>query len=149
MSVSFDSMTLKELTEIEVKVAEAKVKAKANEITAFKQECEILATKRGVDIAEIFGKLGRSKSPVLAKYQDPKSGKTWSGCGHAPRWSHGERSKYAIDGASTQPLKSETAKTLKGPRPAYRDPVSGKTWSGVGRAPFWVVGKDRSKFATG
>jgi DNA-binding protein H-NS len=28
----------------------------------------------------------------------------------------------------------------------YRDPVSGSTWSGRGRAPHWIVGKDREAF---
>ena len=103
--MSFDNLSLKELLEIEAKIAIAKVKAKANEITVFKQECEAMAAKRGVDIADIFGKIGRTKPPVPAKYQDR-------------------------------------------PRAAYRDPQSGKTWTGFGRAPFWIVGKDRAKFAT-
>lgn len=30
--------------------------------------------------------------------------------------------------------------------PKYRDPVSGKTWSGRGRAPKWIDGKDREQF---
>ena len=33
--------------------------------------------------------------------------------------------------------------------PKYRDPVSGATWSGRGRSPKWLDGKDRSKFAIG
>jgi DNA-binding protein H-NS len=28
----------------------------------------------------------------------------------------------------------------------YRDPVSGSTWCGRGRAPHWIVGKDREAF---
>ncbi|WP_029971930.1 H-NS family nucleoid-associated regulatory protein [Paraburkholderia graminis] len=28
----------------------------------------------------------------------------------------------------------------------YRDPVSGLTWSGRGRAPAWIAGKDRNEF---
>jgi DNA-binding protein H-NS len=28
----------------------------------------------------------------------------------------------------------------------YRDPVTGSTWSGRGRAPHWIVGKDRGEF---
>jgi DNA-binding protein H-NS len=31
--------------------------------------------------------------------------------------------------------------------PKYRDPVSGATWSGRGRSPKWLEGKDRSEFA--
>ncbi|KVH80154.1 H-NS histone [Burkholderia ubonensis] len=30
--------------------------------------------------------------------------------------------------------------------PKYRDPVTGATWSGRGRAPSWIVGRDRSAF---
>jgi DNA-binding protein H-NS len=30
--------------------------------------------------------------------------------------------------------------------PKYRDPVSGATWSGRGRAPAWIAGKDRTEF---
>ncbi|WP_080757261.1 H-NS family nucleoid-associated regulatory protein [Burkholderia gladioli] len=34
-----------------------------------------------------------------------------------------------------------------GPQPAkYRDPESGKTWTGRGKAPAWLAGKDRSAF---
>ena len=28
----------------------------------------------------------------------------------------------------------------------YRDPVTGATWSGRGKAPRWIEGKDRTKF---
>ncbi|WP_176307835.1 H-NS family nucleoid-associated regulatory protein [Burkholderia ambifaria] len=30
--------------------------------------------------------------------------------------------------------------------PKYRDPASGKTWSGKGREPAWLTGKDRAAF---
>ena len=30
--------------------------------------------------------------------------------------------------------------------PKYRDPVSGATWSGRGREPRWIAGKDRNDF---
>ncbi|ONC30514.1 H-NS histone [Burkholderia pseudomallei] len=29
----------------------------------------------------------------------------------------------------------------------YRDPLSGATWTGLGRPPAWIVGKDRAQFA--
>ncbi len=28
----------------------------------------------------------------------------------------------------------------------YRDPLSGATWSGRGKPPKWIVGKDRAEF---
>lgn len=30
--------------------------------------------------------------------------------------------------------------------PKYRDPQTGKTWSGRGRIPKWIEGKDRENF---
>jgi len=30
--------------------------------------------------------------------------------------------------------------------PRYRDPATGATWSGRGREPRWILGKDRSAF---
>ena len=29
----------------------------------------------------------------------------------------------------------------------YKDPISGATWTGRGKAPKWIDGKDRSQFA--
>jgi DNA-binding protein H-NS len=31
--------------------------------------------------------------------------------------------------------------------PKYKDPISGATWSGRGKAPKWIEGQDRSLFA--
>ncbi|MDP3622228.1 MAG: H-NS histone family protein [Polynucleobacter sp.] len=31
--------------------------------------------------------------------------------------------------------------------PKYRDPVTGETWTGRGKAPKWIEGKDRSVFS--
>lgn len=31
--------------------------------------------------------------------------------------------------------------------PRYRDPATGATWTGRGKAPLWIAGKDRSAFA--
>ncbi|MDR2990596.1 MAG: H-NS histone family protein [Burkholderiaceae bacterium] len=31
--------------------------------------------------------------------------------------------------------------------PKYRDPATGKTWTGRGKAPKWIEGKDRAQFA--
>jgi len=32
-------------------------------------------------------------------------------------------------------------------QPKYRDPKTGKTWTGHGRAPDWIKGKNREKYA--
>lgn len=31
--------------------------------------------------------------------------------------------------------------------PKYRDPISGATWSGRGKAPKWIEGQDRSQYS--
>jgi DNA-binding protein H-NS len=31
-------------------------------------------------------------------------------------------------------------------QPKYRDPATGATWSGRGRAPGWIQGKKRERF---
>ncbi|TCK96972.1 H-NS histone family protein [Paraburkholderia sp. BL9I2N2] len=110
--------------------------------------------------------------PSAAKYQDPKTGATWSGHGRAPGWiaNAKDRSRFLIEGsadsvvaagvASAKKAKTAGKKALssvsaaagtgqpKGPQPAkYRDPKSGATWSGRGPAPAWMSGaKDRAKF---
>lgn len=33
--------------------------------------------------------------------------------------------------------------------PKYRDPVTGQTWTGRGKAPRWIDGKDRTQFLIG
>ena len=40
-------------------------------------------------------------------------------------------------------VKSEGGKVA----PKYKDPISGATWTGRGKAPKWIDGKDRSQFA--
>lgn len=41
------------------------------------------------------------------------------------------------------PVRRERAKV----EPKYRDPATGITWSGRGKPPAWIAGKDRSLFA--
>jgi DNA-binding protein H-NS len=33
--------------------------------------------------------------------------------------------------------------------PKYRDPATGQTWTGRGKAPKWIEGKDRAAFTIG
>ncbi|MFB9125735.1 hypothetical protein E2553_36035 [Paraburkholderia dipogonis] len=126
-----------------------------------------LMEKHGLVIADIEAHSGkkRGRKPgvqatdaqrvVAAKYRDPKTGATWSGHGRAPAWiaSAKDRTRFEVaagSGAPTPKAKA-TAKAgnyVRGPQPAlYRDPKSGATWSGRGRAPAWIANaKDRAKF---
>lgn len=42
--------------------------------------------------------------------------------------------------------KKRTAKKTRVIKPLYKDPVSGKTWSGRGRSPVWFDNKNKDKF---
>ncbi|MFM0292212.1 H-NS family nucleoid-associated regulatory protein [Paraburkholderia sp. RL17-380-BIE-A] len=102
--------------------------------------------------AKTVGKRGT----VAVKYRDPKSGATWSGRGRAPQWiaSAKNRDRFLVEGsaATTKSASPSKAKVggnyVRGPQPAmYRDPKSGATWSGRGRAPTWIAAaKDRNMF---
>ena len=100
---------------------------------------------------------------VAPKFQDPKSGATWTGRGSAPAWiaKAKNRSRFLIQGdaaaahaASPEIENAEATTTARprgyrtGPQPAkYRDRKSGATWSGKGRAPAWLANvRDRTKF---
>ncbi|MFM0152865.1 H-NS family nucleoid-associated regulatory protein [Paraburkholderia sediminicola] len=151
-----------------------KLKAQADALIAKQSSGVIekireLMTKHGLTTADIDANTGgkrraakavvktMSKGSVAAvKYRDPKTGATWSGHGRAPGWiaSAKNRDKFLVDGstASAKPVSASKAKTagnsVRGPQPAmYRDPKSGATWSGRGRAPVWIAeAKNRNKF---
>jgi DNA-binding protein H-NS len=151
-----------------------KLQAQAEAIVA-KQSSAVLETirglmeKHGLTTADIDAHVeSRKRGPKagakatlktaksVAKYRDPKSGATWSGHGRAPGWIANvrDRSKFLFDSSATSaaPAAATKAKVVgnyvRGPQPAkYRDPKSGATWSGRGRAPRWVADvEDRTRF---
>ncbi|SDJ36225.1 DNA-binding protein H-NS [Paraburkholderia steynii] len=144
----------------------AKLQARADELVT-NQSSTVIAKIRdmmevhGLTIADIDAYVGSKKrgrvtqvkpsssGVVSAKYRDPKTGATWSGRGRAPVWiaSAKNRDRFLVDGG-VQASKAVAAAPAKragnyprGPQPAkYRDPKSGATWSGRGRAPAWLAG---------
>jgi DNA-binding protein H-NS len=44
---------------------------------------------------------------------------------------------------------NKTRKQRERSGPKYRDSESGATWSGLGRQPGWIKGKDRAAFVVG
>ena len=97
----------------------------------------------------------------VAKYRDPVSGKTWTGRGKPPLWIVGakDRDAFLINGAGRAGSEAAAPKRGRGGKrkaaapvsnvgvPKYRDPASGKTWTGRGKPPLWIVGaKDRQAF---
>ena len=43
--------------------------------------------------------------------------------------------------------KAHAARSSAPVAPKYRDPVTGKIWSGRGKPPLWIADKDRAQFA--
>lgn len=149
-----------------------KLQAQAEALAAKKSSAIIekirgLMAEHGLTTADIDADIGgkkrgpkpgakaAAKSSAPAKYRDPKTGATWSGHGRAPGWIANvkDRSKFLVEGnaMSSAPAAKKSAKVgnyVRGPQPAlYRDPKSGATWSGRGRAPAWIANaKDRSRF---
>lgn len=88
MNLDLNSMSLKELKELHVKVAK--------EISSFQDrkrkeaiaELEEIARAKGFSLAELTGAtVTRKRSPAVAKYVNPAdSSDTWSGRGRKPRW---------------------------------------------------------------
>lgn len=115
------------------------------------------AAKKRRQGASVAAKKRAVKSQLPPKYRNPKTGETWSGRARPPAWiaNARDRSKFLIDatdvtgtnGASKP--KAAAAKNAPG-KPLYRDPETGKTWTGHGRAPAWIAdAADRSVFAIG
>ena len=42
--------------------------------------------------------------------------------------------------------KSPGSKSVNKVAPKYKDPATGQTWTGRGKAPKWIEGQDRAKF---
>jgi DNA-binding protein H-NS len=152
------------------------LQAKADALLAKQSESVLqkiheLMSRHGLSVSDIehySGKRKKTARPSTAKkqsaiaYQNPKTGATWSGRGRAPGWIANvkDRSKFAVGaGKSSVEIKSKASGVVKrktngqprGPQPAlYRDPQSGATWSGRGRAPAWLASaEDRTPFLIG
>jgi DNA-binding protein H-NS len=149
------------------------LQAKADALVAKQSESALqkihdLMSRHGLSVSDIEQYSGRRKGTGRSNsadkqgevaYRDPKTGATWSGRGRAPGWiaNAKDRSKFAVSaGESNNSIKGKARATFKGrkngqprgPQPAlYRDPQSGATWSGRGRAPAWLASvADRTPF---
>jgi len=82
-----DKMSYAELTEMEAQIERLKVEKQSAERVAVRQRLTEEAKKHGFDINELFGRRGKGKGTVAAKYRDPKNtANTWTGRGRMPRW---------------------------------------------------------------
>lgn len=157
------------LENIQAKIEKLQAQAEAiakNQSSTIIAKIHDLMDAHGLTIADIDAHIGRKggRKPVgdkvtetsaAAKYRDPKTGATWTGHGRAPAWiaDAKDRSKFLIDGGSERPapatkVAASAGNYVRGPQaPKYRDPKTGATWSGRGRAPAWLAGaKGRTAF---
>lgn len=54
--------------------------------------------------------------------------------------------EYGITVGDLADHQKKSAKRTHSVEPKYRDPASGEAWSGRGKAPKWIAGKDRNAF---
>ncbi|MDR5798221.1 H-NS family nucleoid-associated regulatory protein [Caballeronia sp. LZ008] len=158
------------LKDIQSKIAKLQAQAEAlakKQTSGVVEKIHDLLERHGLTLADIedslrntsrsrkAGTQNSAKNAGAAKYADPKTGATWNGHGRAPAWiaSAKDRSKFLID-ADKVMTKSPATKQpkagnyVRGPQePKYRDPQSGATWSGRGKAPGWLASAaDRTAF---
>jgi DNA-binding protein H-NS len=97
---NIDKMALKDLRELENRVAAAIVRAQEREKADLKARIEELASEAGMTVQEIYGS-GRGRGAgkggkVAVKYMNPDNkSETWTGRGRQPRWLAAKLSKGA------------------------------------------------------
>ncbi|MBB2929012.1 H-NS family nucleoid-associated regulatory protein [Paraburkholderia silvatlantica] len=159
------------LEDIQAKIgrlqAEAEAIVRKQSLVAIRKIAELME-KHGLTLADLESHVGgkkrgrqtvgvkaASKLNGGAKYVDPRSGATWTGHGRAPAWiaNAKNRDKFLTDASARHPASaaeraSKAGNYVRGPQiPKYRDPETGATWSGRGRAPAWLAeAKDRAVF---
>lgn len=87
-----------QLEKLHEEVAAAREKEVAEAIADIKAKIETY----GLTAAELGFRVGRAKvarkTPLPAKYRNPKTGETWSGRGRAPAWLSGKNKERFLIG---------------------------------------------------
>ncbi len=93
ISGNLDKMSLKELVELEARVAKAIAVMREKERAELKRKMAELAETHGFSVNELFGGgrggrgAGKSKSLGVARYANPDNrSDTWTGRGRKPNW---------------------------------------------------------------
>jgi len=88
MAINVDKMTMKELAELEAKVAKVKVQARERAKSETKEKIDRLLDTSGFTIGEIYGLgRGRGRGKSAAKFANPDDrSQTWTGRGRKPNW---------------------------------------------------------------
>ncbi|MGT2469306.1 H-NS family nucleoid-associated regulatory protein [Paraburkholderia terrae] len=160
------------LESLQAKIAKLQVQAEAiakKDSSAVLEKISELMSKHGLTTADIDAHTGGKKrgpkpgakaavkaGASTAKYQNPKTGATWTGHGRAPAWvaNAKDRTKFLIDATGATASKPKVSAKAPGKAaakgklpPKYINRKTGETWSGHARPPAWLKDvKDRSKF---
>lgn len=88
MSFDINSMSLKELKDLQSQVAKAISSFEDRKKKEALAEIEEIARAKGFSLAELTGAvITRKRAPAVAKYANPDDASdTWSGRGRKPRW---------------------------------------------------------------
>lgn len=88
MNIDLNSLSLKELKELQSQVARAIAGYEDRRKKEVLAELDEIARSKGFSLAELTGmSAGRKKTPSVAKYANPANpSDTWSGRGRKPRW---------------------------------------------------------------
>lgn len=91
-AINVEKMPLKDLVELEARVAKALTVARERERADLKKKMAEMAESHGFSVNELFGgtrgpKAGKTKSTGVAKYANPDDkSETWTGRGRKPNW---------------------------------------------------------------
>jgi len=91
--------TYKELMAKRATLDEQIETARKAELEQVIQQVRQIMQDYGLTVDDLGLKQGRkvqTKTPVAAKYRDPKTGATWSGRGRAPAWVGKNRDRFLI-----------------------------------------------------
>jgi DNA-binding protein H-NS len=88
LNVDLNSLSLKELKDLQSQVAKAISGYEDRRKKELLAELDEIAKAKGFSLAELTGvSAGRKRSPSVAKYANPaNAADTWSGRGRKPRW---------------------------------------------------------------
>ncbi|MFN3280528.1 MAG: H-NS family nucleoid-associated regulatory protein [Tabrizicola sp.] len=88
MNVDLNSLSLKELKDLQSQVAKAIAGYEDRRKKEVLAELDEIAKAKGYSLAELTGiAAGRKRAPSVAKYANPANpSDTWSGRGRKPRW---------------------------------------------------------------
>ena len=88
-AMQVDKLSLKEINELEVKLAKAKANAREKARGEYRDKIDRMLDGTGFTVAELYGlnTKGRGKGKSAAKYANPDDrSQTWTGRGRKPNW---------------------------------------------------------------